>query len=109
MLGMPFLTMSNTDVDFLAGDIQWKSYTNGDILLTIKQVELKGKKEFAAAVFNLEYKIFVVYIAVLRVNSGDEMHPLRKAQIAHLKANKALIKVFSKYANFVVFFHPSWL
>ena len=28
------------------------------------------------------------------------MHPLKRAQIAHLKANKAFIKVFSKYADF---------
>ena len=28
------------------------------------------------------------------------MHPSRKAQIAYLKADKVLIKVFSKYADF---------
>ncbi len=34
------------------------------------------------------------------------MHPSQKAQIVHLKANKAFTKVFSKYANFVVVFLP---
>ena len=28
------------------------------------------------------------------------MHLFKKVQIAHLKSNKALIKVFSEYANF---------
>ncbi len=28
------------------------------------------------------------------------MHPLKRAQIAHLKADKAFTKVFSKYTNF---------
>ncbi len=33
VLGMPFLTMSNTDVDFQAQDLQWRSYTTGNVLL----------------------------------------------------------------------------
>ena len=40
----------------------------------------------------------------MTVNFGDKMHPLRKTQIAHLKADKALIKVSSKYAYFVDIF-----
>ncbi len=31
---------------------------------------------------------------------GDEVYPLRKAQIAHLKADEALTKVLSEYADF---------
>ncbi len=34
------------------------------------------------------------------------MHPSRKAQIAHLKAAEALIKVPSKYADFADVFLP---
>lgn len=34
------------------------------------------------------------------------MHPLKKAKIAFLKANKALIKVFSKYTDFANIFLP---
>ena len=34
------------------------------------------------------------------------MHPLRRAQIAHLKADKASSKVPSKYANFTDVFFP---
>ncbi len=29
------------------------------------------------------------------------MHPLQRAQIAHLKANKTLIEISNKYADFV--------
>ena len=36
VFGMPFLTMSNTDVDFQAEDLQWRSYTIGDILPTTR-------------------------------------------------------------------------
>ena len=34
------------------------------------------------------------------------MHLLKKAQIAHLKVNKASTKVFSKYADFADVFLP---
>ena len=34
------------------------------------------------------------------------MHPLKKAQIAHLKANKAPSKISSKYADFADIFSP---
>ncbi len=46
----------------------------------------------------------MIYIAALSVNSGDEVHPSRTAQIAHLKADEALIKVSSKYAAFADIF-----
>ncbi len=44
VLGMLFLTISNPDVDFQARDLQWRSYTTGEVLLTTRQVELIGKK-----------------------------------------------------------------
>ncbi len=100
VLKMPFLTMSNIDVDFQARELQWRSYTTGDVLLTIKRVELIGKKEFTAAVLNPEYEAFVVHVAVLNLDSGDEMHPWKRAQIAYLKADEAPSEVSSKYADF---------
>ena len=36
VLRMPFLTFSNADVDFQAWNLQWRSYTNGDVLPTTK-------------------------------------------------------------------------
>ncbi len=106
VLGMRFLTMSNADVDFQARDLQWRSYTTREVLPTTKRVELIGKKEFAAAALDPEYEAFVVHVAALSVNSGDEVHPSRRAQIAHLKADEAPTKVPSKYADFADVFSP---
>ncbi len=106
VLGMPFLTMSNADVDFQARDLQWRSYTTGKVFPTTRRVELIGKKEFAAAALDLEYEAFVVYIAALSVDLGNKMHPSRRAQIAHLKADEAPTEVPSKYADFVDVFLP---
>ncbi len=106
MFGMPFLTMSNADVNFQARDLQWSFYITGDVLLTIRRVELIGKKEFAIAALDPEHEAFIVHVAALSVDSDDEMHPSRKAQIAHLKVNEALSKMPGEYADFVDIFSP---
>ncbi len=100
VLGIPFLIMSNADVDFQARDLQWRSYTTGEVLPTIRQVELIGKKEFATATLDPEYEAFVVHVAALSVNSGDKVYPSKRAQIAHLKVDEATTKVPSKYTDF---------
>ncbi len=104
VLGIPFLTMNNADVDFQAWDLQWRSYITAEVLPTIRQVELIGKKEFTAAALDPEHEAFVVHVAALSVNSDDEVHPSRGAQIAHLKADEAPIKVLSEYVDFANLF-----
>ncbi len=106
MLGMPFLTMINADVNFQARDLQWRSYTIGDVLPTTRQVKLIGKKEFVVVALDLEYETFIVHVAALNVDSGDEVHPLKKAQIAHLKADEVPTEVPSEYADFADVFSP---
>ncbi len=71
--------MSNADIYFQAWDLQWRSYTTGNVLPITRQVKLIGKKEFAVAVLELEQEAFVVHIAAFSIDSDDEMHPLKKA------------------------------
>ncbi len=106
VLDMLFLTMSNADVDFQAWDLQWRSYTTGKVLPTTKQVELIAKKEFAATALDQEHEAFVIHVTGLSVDSGDEVHPLRRAQIAHLKVDETPTKVPSEYADFADIFSP---
>ncbi len=73
--------------------------------MTTRQVELIGKKEFTAVVLDPEHGAFVVHVIPLSVDSGDEVHPLRRAQIVHLKADEAPAKVPSKYADFATSSH----
>ncbi len=79
VLGMPFLTMSNANIDFQARDLQWRSYTTGDVLLTTRRVQLIWKKEFTVVALDLEHETFVVYVAALSIDSGDEVHPSKRA------------------------------
>ena len=81
-------------------------YTIEDILPTTKQVKLIGKKEFAIIAFNLQPKTFIVHVTTLSVDLSDEVHPLKKAQMAHLKADEASTKVLNKYTEFVDVFSP---
>ena len=43
--GMPSLTLSSTNVDFLDGELRWKTYTIQAALPNTRRVELVGKKE----------------------------------------------------------------
>ena len=65
VLGMPFLTLSGADVDFLGRELRWRTYTTQEALPTTRRVELVGKKEFAAAALDPEYEAFVVHVASL--------------------------------------------
>ncbi len=96
-----FLIMSNADIDFQAQNLQWRSYTIGDVLPTTGQIEIIGRKEFAVTVFDLEYEAFVVYVATFRVDLGDELYFSKRA-----KADKASTKIPSKYADFADVFSP---
>ncbi len=95
VLKIPFLTMSNTDVDFQAWDLQWRSYTTGNVLSTTKQVDLIGKREFAVTTLDPEHKAYVVHVVAFNIDLGDEVHPSKRA-----------IKVPSEYADFADVFSP---
>ncbi len=108
ILKILFLTINNTNVDFQARDLQWRSYITGDILLIIRKVKLIEKKEIIIATLDSEYEAFVVYITVLSVESGDKVHPSIRAQIAHLKVDKSPIEVLASMLILKTFFHQNW-
>ncbi len=106
VLRMPFLIISNADVNFQARDLKWRSYTTGKVLSIIKRVELIEKKEFTVAALDPENEAFIVHVAALSIDLGDELHHLKRVQIAHLKADEAPTKVLSEYADFADVFSP---
>ncbi len=106
VLKMFFLTISNINVDFQVQDLQCRSYIIKNILPITKKIELIGKKEFAATTFDLKYKAFIVHIATVNIDSGDEVYPSKRAWIVYLKADEAFTEISSKYANFADVFSP---
>ena len=60
----------------------------------------------AVATLDLEHKTFIVYVIAISIKSDNEVHPLKRAQIAYLKTDKTLFEMFSKYTDFVDIFSP---
>ena len=78
VLRIPFLTLSNVDVNFPKRKLWWRSYTIEKALLTTKQVELVEKKEFAAAALDPGYETFVIHVVFLKSPSNtqeSDVHP----------------------------------
>lgn len=67
-----------------------------------------GKKEFAVQVFDLDYKVIIVYITTLNISFDIKniVYSLQKAEITHLKVDKAALKIPSKYTGFADIFSP---
>lgn len=104
---MSFLILSNTDIDFLKRELQWRSYTIEKTFFTTKWVELVRKKEFAATVLDQRHKIFVVHIAFFASSSNNQEYDVylsHKAQIATLVANGVFISIPTKYSDFTEIF-----
>ena len=74
---MPFLTLSNADVQFVEKELTWRSYTTAEVLPTTKRVELINKKEFAKVALDEKSETFVVYVASFNLTPG--IHPDRAA------------------------------
>ena len=91
VLEMPFLTLSNADIDFSVWELQWKIYTTKKALPTTKHVKLVGKKEFAAVALDPKHETYVVYVASLNSTPliAFDVYPFKKPQISGLIAKKA--------------------
>ena len=87
ILDMPFLTLSNADVQFIEKELTWRSYTTAKALPTTKRVELINKKEFAKAALNKNSETFVVYVTSLSF-IPLEVHPSQRSQISGLIAKE---------------------
>ena len=96
VLGMPFLTFSNAEVQFVEKELTWRSYTIAKALPNTKRVKLINKKEFAKAALDEKSETFVVYVASL--NLIPEIHSDKTAQIASLLTEK--VKILDKYSDF---------
>ena len=88
VLGMPFLTLSSADIDFLSWGLRWKTHTTKEAFPTTWRIKLVKKKEFAAIALDPKYKIYVVYIASLSSTLliTFDVHPFRRSQISEFIA-----------------------
>ena len=92
---MPFLTLSNADIQFAEKKLTWRSYTITKALPTTKQVEIIDRKEFAKAALDEHVEAFVVHVTSL---STMAIHPAQEAQIASLVIEE--VQIPSEYSDF---------
>ena len=87
---MPFLTFSNTDIQFAQKKLTWRFYTIAKALPTTKQVEIINKKKFTKIVLDKNVKAFVMHVTSLSLNSMS-IYLVQKAQITLLVIEKVCI------------------
>ena len=111
VLGLLFLTLSSANIDFSDQELWWRTDTTKKALLTIRRVELVGKKKFAAVTLDLKYKTYVVHVNsvsfdTLRNSSLFDVDFFRRLQIFGLIAEEAPTKISDKCLNFADIFSP---
>ena len=92
---MPFLTLSNANIQFAQKKLTWRFYTTAKALPTTKQIKIIDRKEFAKTALDKHVKVFVVHVTSLLTMA---IHPAREAQIALLIAKE--VKISTKYSDF---------
>ena len=113
VFGMPFLTLSDADIDFLGRELRWRTYTTEETLPTTKRVELVGKKEFAAVALDSEHETYLVHVGSVSSNALPSssplelnIHPFRRPQVSGLIIEEAPTKVPAEYSDFADVFSP---
>ena len=76
VLGMPFLTFNNANIQFAYKELTGRFYITVEALPTTKQVEIMDRKEFAKAALDEHVKAFVVHMTFLLTIA---IHLARKA------------------------------
>ena len=99
VLGMPFLALSNADIQFGAERLTWRSYTAAEALPTARRVELIDKHEFAKAALDENSETFVVHVAALEAPEPT-VQPSRAPLLAALQQDKAPTEISPEYSDY---------
>ncbi len=101
VLGMPFLALSNADIQFGVETFTWRSYTVAEVLPTARRVKLIDKHEFAKAALGKNSETFVVHFAALEAPEPVmSINPSRAPLLVALQQDKALTEIPSEYAAY---------
>lgn len=89
-LEIPFLDFCNTNIEFMElKKLIKRSYTAGEILLTIGWVEFINQRESAKTALNKNSKTFVIYIVILEILTAMSIYFLKTFQ--GQKLNKLIL------------------
>ena len=86
VLGIPFLSLSNANVEFVKlGKLTWRSYIAAEALPNTSQIKLINKREFAVAALDKNSETFVVHIAAL------EAMPIHPPKISLVQGHEPIL------------------
>lgn len=74
VFGMSFLFLSNIDVKFGIEELIWRRSIGIETISIVKQVELINKFKFIKVALDKDSKIYVVYIAALKITNVFNNH-----------------------------------
>ena len=84
VLGMPFLSLSNADVQFDTRNLTWRTYSTTEALPKTMRVELSNKHKFARVALDKNSETFVVFVAALEALELA-IHPSQAPLLATLQ------------------------
>lgn len=87
VLDMPFLSLSNANINFDTKNLIWRSYTTAGTLLPTSRIKVIKKKEFAKRVLdeNSESLVMLVITLVATGADGIKVHLSQASQLAALQ------------------------
>lgn len=100
VLGILFLILSNSKMNFLKLEIFSRSYIFIKAIWIIKQAELVGKKEFTVTTVNAKDETYVVYV-ISFTSLNLYIYRFWYILIEILLCINVCITVFDKYISFV--------
>lgn len=71
ILSMPFLSLSNIDINFNVKDPIWRSYIAVEILPITSWVKLIDKREFVKTALDKNSKTFVMHVTAMVATKAD--------------------------------------
>ena len=80
---MPFLVLSNEDIQLDIKSFAWRSYSTAKALPTARWVKLIDKHKFAKAALDKNSEMFVIYVTALEALE-PAVHPSRAPLLAAL-------------------------
>ena len=82
ILGMPWLTMANPNIDWSKRSFQWRTYTAAVALTTTCRVDVIDPKEFAKLALDKEAHCFVIHARQATTANEPPIHRDRQQHIA---------------------------
>ena len=105
VLGLFFLALSNTDIQFDTESFTQRSYNTAEALSTSRRGELIDEYKFAKAALEENSETFVVHGADLEVLELA-IHPSWTPLLAALQQDKAPTKILPEYPDYADVFSP---